>query len=478
MKRRLPSAPPNLPGFSFIRVLGSGGFADVFLYEQNLPRRLVAIKVMLAEVVNSQMRQMFQAEANVMAQLSTHPSILTVYEAGVASDGRPYLVMEFCSSSVGDGYRKQSLSISDVLRIGIKIASAVETAHNHGVLHRDIKPSNILMTAYGHPVLSDFGIASTLDQSDVSEAVGLSIPWSAPEVLADESTGTVTSEIYSLAATIYSLLAGRSPFEEPDADNSSSALMARIARSRSQPIGRPDVPVELEQVLARAMNRKATARYGSVLEFIRELQRVETELGYPQTPIEVASDDWASHTGSDPEDRTRIRPVAATASPPRRRRKPVVHGHAAAEDGASGSQSGEFENGPRSAASRPNLPTRRMRAVTWALIALGALVLVLGISAGVILLRAGSSEIPQVGSIAAGVQQGTVRFSWADPGLTESDSYQITTHDGLVSTQRATDFQVDVAAAERVCITVTVIREGKMGAPSGQKCSDVPGSVG
>ena len=150
--RRLPSTPPNLPGFEFVRVLGSGGFADVFLYEQNMPRRLVAVKVLLAGVVNDDMRQMFQAEANLMAQLSSHPSILTVYQASVAADGRPYLVMEYCSASIGQRYRATQLPLAEVLSIGVRIASAVETAHQQGVLHRDIKPSNILTTAFGHPV--------------------------------------------------------------------------------------------------------------------------------------------------------------------------------------------------------------------------------------------------------------------------------------------------------------------------------------
>ena len=69
----------------------------------------------------------------------------------------------------------------EVLRIAVKIGSAIETAHRAGVLHRDIKPSNILLTAYGHPVLSDFGIASTLSESEgTTESVGMSIPWSAP----------------------------------------------------------------------------------------------------------------------------------------------------------------------------------------------------------------------------------------------------------------------------------------------------------
>jgi serine/threonine protein kinase len=189
--RRLPSRPPTLPGFSYVRVLGSGGFADVFLYEQNMPRRQVAVKVLLAEMVNDQVRQMFQAEANLMAQLSSHPSILTVYQASVSSDGRPYLVMELCSASLSQRYRVERIPVAEVLRIAIKIGSAIETAHMAGVLHRDIKPSNILLTAYGHPVLSDFGIAATLGELDSPQSVGMSIPWSAPEVLMDETAGTI-----------------------------------------------------------------------------------------------------------------------------------------------------------------------------------------------------------------------------------------------------------------------------------------------
>ena len=322
MARRLPSSPPNLPGFSYVRALGSGGFADVFLYEQNMPRRQVAVKVMLSEVVNDHVRQMFQAEANLMAQLSTHPSILTVYQASVSADGRPYLVMELCSAVLSERYRKDRLPVAEVLRIGIKIASAIETAHRAGVLHRDIKPTNILTTAYGHPVLSDFGIAATLAESEQTESVGLSIPWSAPEVLMDETAGSISSEVWSMAATVYSLLAGRSPFEVPGDSNKSADLIARINRAKPEPIGRADVPPRLELILQRAMSKRPENRPRSVLELIRELQSVETELGVPQTPLEVAMDDWALATVADLEDRTRIRGlVTAPADTGRRRRR-------------------------------------------------------------------------------------------------------------------------------------------------------------
>ena len=96
MATRLPSAPPILPGLTYIRPLGSGGFADVFLYEQDMPRRDVAVKVLPSDVRDPELRRMFNAEADVLAHLSAHPSIVTVYQAGISADGRPYIVMEFC----------------------------------------------------------------------------------------------------------------------------------------------------------------------------------------------------------------------------------------------------------------------------------------------------------------------------------------------------------------------------------------------
>ncbi|MFF1877703.1 serine/threonine-protein kinase [Leifsonia sp. NPDC058230] len=464
----MPSQPPNLPGFSYVRVLGSGGFADVFLYEQNLPRRQVAVKVMLAEVVTSQVKQMFQAEANLMAQLSTHPSILTVYQASVSADGRPYLVMELCSAAIGQRYRVEPLPVADVLSIGVRIASAVETAHRAGVLHRDIKPSNILTTAYGHPVLSDFGIAATLGEADVTEAIGLSIPWSAPEVLLDETSGTIASEVWALGATLYSMLAGRSPFELPGRENTSSELIQRITKGRPQPIGRPDVPPRLEQVLLRAMSKKPSNRQRSVLEFIRELQAVETELGLPQTPIEVAMDDWALATADDPEDRTRIKGVVSIdPSGARRRRRQAV-----AQTGPRAHTSTVVRE---SVGSQPSAPSaarpRWSRPLVLAVSACAVLVAALVVTASLVLVKVStSSEIPAVRDLSGRVSNSTIVFTWSDPGLQPDDTYQVAVGDQPPSIQHATEFRVDAKAGETVCVTVTVNRDGKTGQPSGQKC--------
>lgn len=475
MARRLPSDPPALPGFSHIHVLGSGGFADVFLYEQNMPRRQVAVKVMLSEVVNDQVRQMFQAEANLMAQLSAHPSILTVYQASVSSDGRPYLVMELCSSTLSQRYRAERLPVPEVLRIAIKIGSAIETAHRAGVLHRDIKPSNILTTAYGHPVLSDFGIAATLSESENLEAVGMSIPWSAPEVLMDETAGTIESELWSYAATVYSLLAGRSPFEVPGESNKSTDLISRINRAKPRATGRSDVPESLERVLHRAMSRKPESRQGSVLELIHELQAVESELGLSQTPIEVAMDDWALATVAELEDRTRVRPGQASpvsSSQRRKRRRP-----AAIEDsfGSFDSDAADDKMSRRKTGTNPISPSGGKQTLAWVGVIVAALVVVLGATVTFAQLQSGPSGIPAVSDISATVSSGVVEFSWADPGLELGDSYQIITADGQPSVQqREPSFVVDAESGANVCITVTVTRDGKPGTASAQKCAVLP----
>ena len=465
MSRRLPSTPPNLPGFAFIRVLGSGGFADVFLYEQNMPRRLVAVKVLLAEVVNDDLRQMFQAEANLMAQLSSHPSILTVYQASVAADGRPYLVMEYCSASLGQRYRAVQLPLAEVLSVGVRIASAVETAHRQGVLHRDIKPSNILTTAYGHPVLSDFGIAATLGEAESSDAVGLSIPWSAPEVLHDEVSGSVASEVWSLGATVYSLLAGRSPFETPGGDNGSGALMARIDKAKVAPTGRIDVPKSLEQVLARSMSLRPSARQSSALEFIRDLQSVEEELGLSQTPLEVAMDDWALATAVDVDEQTRISGTHGTGEIAARRRR--------ARGGSLGSSRSGADSRPREHATgriRTTPPTSVRLA--WG-ISLVSVLLIALVGAGAYFVIQGTRSIPVVTDV-QGVGAGeTVTFSWDDPGLQSSDAYVVTVDGETLPLQREARVTVPAEDGDRVCASVRVARDGKSGAPSAERCVEV-----
>lgn len=322
MATRLPSAPPILPGLAYIRPLGSGGFADVFLYEQDMPRRNVAVKVLPSDVRDPELRRMFNAEADVLAHLSAHPAIVTVYQAGISADGRPYIVMEYCPGSLAQRYRVERLPVDEVLSIGVRMASALESAHRAGLVHRDVKPSNILITTFGTPVLADFGISASLQRATADEVLAMSIPWSAPEVVAEHTAGTIASEVWSIGATVYSLLAGHSPFERRErGQNTKELLRRRIARATYTPIPRRDVPAALQDVLARAMSRDPARRYASAKEFAEALQAVQTELGGSPTAIDVPEDEWApSSAGVDFADDSLRGPARSTVEHEGRRK--------------------------------------------------------------------------------------------------------------------------------------------------------------
>nr|WP_245348699.1 serine/threonine-protein kinase [Paeniglutamicibacter psychrophenolicus] len=267
--------------------LGSGGFSDVYLYQQARPHRKVAVKVLLADVTLEDARRRFEDEANLMAQLSSHPYIVTIYQAEITADGRSYLAMEYCSRPGLDvRYRRGRLGVDEALTLGIQLGSAVETAHRAGIIHRDIKPANVLTTDYNRPALTDFGISGTSGTA----AAGLSIPWSAPEAFEGGNPPGVRMDVYSLGATIYTALAGHSPFVRRGGENSQAQLIDRITNSPLEPLARPDVPASLNQALAVSMAKSPTSRFGSAAELARAFQRIQEELGLAVTPFEVLGD--------------------------------------------------------------------------------------------------------------------------------------------------------------------------------------------
>lgn len=316
---RLPGPPPTIPGFHFLTPLGSGGFADVYLYEQDMPRRKVAVKVLHEGALENTGTQVFVNEANAMAALSTHPSILTIYHASISADGRPYFVLEYAKESMGKRFREEYLPVDEVVATGVQMGSALESVHRSHLLHRDIKPSNILLNEYGNPLLSDFGIVGGRDEQG-GESIALSVPWSAPEVVTGESVGSVATEVWSLGATLYALLAGRSPFEaQAGQSNADDALKKRIAKAKYTPIGRGDVPVELEGVLAKAMAKKPSDRYHSVEQMVGDLQNVQRLEGWPVTeyllsPVSLSPLSGETQLGAGSNAGLPVRSEVATSS--------------------------------------------------------------------------------------------------------------------------------------------------------------------
>ncbi|HEU0205609.1 MAG TPA: serine/threonine-protein kinase [Pseudolysinimonas sp.] len=479
--QRTPSSPPDIDGYVVDRLIGSGGFSDVFLYEQQLPRRKVAVKVLLSHDLTPSARAAFTTEADLMARLSTHPYIVTIYQAGVARDGRPYLVMEYCSRpSLSERYKRQPLSVVDALRTGIRLSGAVATAHAAGILHRDIKPANVLTNDYGWPALTDFGIASdfaeggglpaldgTAGGSDAEASIGMSVPWSPPESFDDVPTPDVRSDIFSLAATIHTVLAGRTPFEVPGGPNGTLDLVARIERGEVTPLQRDDVPPALSAVLAKGMAPRRENRYATVIEFARALQRIELELGYAPTTIEVPVTDEEPTAQHDGGDETRVRSVQEVQAQPIATAGPVPGARPAAEAFAP--------------ASRRRI---LITAVIGALAGLAILAIVLAILFGADAVRPSTSaspsssgdsaivgpSVPQAvnGSAQPSADGTSVVFTWSNPHPQKGDvSYwaRSETPADRVATPDPTATVTGVVPGSKVCINVEIGRSGATGDP-------------
>src|SRR5205807_408771 len=142
---------------------------------------------------------------------------------------------------------------------GVKIAGALAATHEAGVLHRDVKPQNILVSKYGEPALADFGIARLTGSSEATHTTAFTPHHAAPEVVNGEQPG-VTADVYSLASSMYQLLAGGPAFKAGSASGI-GALMMRILNDPPPPISRPDVPPQVYDVIAKAMAKTPAQRF-------------------------------------------------------------------------------------------------------------------------------------------------------------------------------------------------------------------------
>ncbi|WP_110182943.1 serine/threonine-protein kinase [Nocardioides solisilvae] len=476
---------PHLPGFTFVEHLGSGGFADVFLYEQEWPRQRVAVKVVRPDVpLTDREKSLFAAEANAMARLADHPYIVSVITAGITEEGgRPFLVMRYCPPpDLGVRVRANPMAPAEAIATGIKLASAIETAHRSGILHRDIKPSNVLVTTYHEPALTDFGIAGHIQDVEGDNDVRISYPWSPPEMLDGRSNGSVASDVYSLGATIWHLLVGRSPFSVPNGDNSTRALSARILHAAPPATQRPDVPPALDRLLQQCLAKNPDHRPRTALDLARALQRIEADAGFSRTPVAVEGDrsdeavslprpapvapDLPGSTpppaGAADEDHTVMKPVTVLTAGPRPsepRRATTPH------DEPDADEEQQERRGPAATVG-----------------AVVAVLLLVGVVAGLLLRdepeRDDPLPPPPPPTLLVGLDQPTVRaergpegvtFSWSVPGgpsrgdrwrlyLVERDEYR---------TMRKTSLLL--RTPERSCLTVTLER-GDQASPPGREC--------
>ncbi len=262
---------PEVDGIVDLERIGRGGFARVYRGWQTDMRRPVAVKVLDGVVDDPESDRRFRREVAAMGAASHHPNVVAIYATGVTSDGHPLLVMSYLpGGSLADRIREGPLDPATVVDIGTKMAAALSAAHESGVLHRDVKPSNILFSAYGEPHLADFGIARLADatRTNASQIVA-TVAYAPPEILSGE-TASAASDVYSLAATLYTALAGTPPFTI----GTGEPLAASVARVVGQPppdLRASGVPDQLAGVIARAMAKSPAERTPTAEQFRQEL---------------------------------------------------------------------------------------------------------------------------------------------------------------------------------------------------------------
>ena len=254
----------GLPGFDDITVIGRGGFGIVYRARQLDFDRLVAVKV-LPGAFDDRARSRFDRERRALGAMSSHPNIVQVHSSGLTDDGYPYLVMEFePGGSLGDRMTRDGpLAWTEGAGVGAKLADALGAAHDRGVLHRDVKPENILFSAFGEPMLADFGIAQIVGQTATSTGiVTATLEHAAPEVL-QGARPTQASDQYSLASTVYAAIAGRAPFVHDD-DESFIPLITRTATEPPPDLRSQGVPDPVCAALERGLAKDPDQRYPSV----------------------------------------------------------------------------------------------------------------------------------------------------------------------------------------------------------------------
>ena len=272
--------------------LGAGGMGEVYLAEDVELERLVALKVLPAEIARDKERmRRFVQEAKTASALN-HPNILTIYEIGKA-DGLHFIVSEYVEGkTLRERLSRENLPVSETLEIAVQIAAALERAHASGIVHRDIKPENLMIRADDYVKVLDFGLAKlTEDKSalldtegetlaQVNTAAGMilgTVAYMSPEQARGQKVDT-RSDIFSFGVCLYEMLAGFNPFK---AETTVDVLAAVLHREPLPLSGlKPEIPVELSRIVAKALRKNRHERYQSTKNLWRDLKQLQQQMTF------------------------------------------------------------------------------------------------------------------------------------------------------------------------------------------------------
>jgi ATP/maltotriose-dependent transcriptional regulator MalT len=268
-------------GFADPEEIGRGGFGVVYRCSQPALDRIVAVKVLTADLDPDNLER-FVREQVAMGKLSGHPHIVNIFQVGTTATGRPYIVMQYHphGSLEAKIHDNGPVGWADALHIGVKLAGALETAHRRDTLHRDVKPANILLTEYGEPQLTDFGIARIIGGFETADGAVMGSPaYTAPEVLLGEQPD-FTSDVYSLASTLFCAGTGHAVFERRKGEQMVAQFL-RITRHPMPSLRDSGLPTDVCAVIEQAMSRNTEDRPATAEAFGEQLREVQRLHGLP-----------------------------------------------------------------------------------------------------------------------------------------------------------------------------------------------------
>lgn len=256
-------------------ILGSGGMADVYLAEDIMLEKYIAIKILKKELINNrESLRYFQNEAEVISHLS-HPNIVEVYDVGMA-EGHPYIVMEYVEGKTLKEIIREKAPLTSTFSVYVieGVLSALIHSHKKGIIHRDIKPHNIMINKNGEVKVMDFGIARISEQGNTmtitNDIVG-SVHYLSPEQ-ASGAEITQLSDVYSCGIVFYEMLTGKLPY---DGQNPVSVAVNHIQGGLIPPKDIvADIPQEVENIVLKATMRDPKKRFKSALEMSIYVEKV------------------------------------------------------------------------------------------------------------------------------------------------------------------------------------------------------------
>ncbi len=262
----MPEVTKTIGRYVIDRTLGQGAMGVVYLAEDPLLKRRVAIKVVRATgEERDHALSRFQREAEISAQLN-HPNIVTIFDVGEAPGLGPFIAMEYVEgNNLGHFIREGSLDLESRFGILIQTMRALRAAHRHAIVHRDVKPENILVAETGRVKLMDFGIAKTMDPqlSRAGEFLG-SPAYSAPELLRGLDP-TPSSDRYSFAVTAFELLTGQLPHP----GSTVATVVTHVLME--PPVMPPGMSGDLAKAFRQALAQDPGERPGTLMEFLMDL---------------------------------------------------------------------------------------------------------------------------------------------------------------------------------------------------------------